>query len=149
MRTKLWRTISAIKSEVRCQLLLSVFNTKSLQCDSDWFNVIQTDSMWFSRFSMTQQIQYDSMDSEWISLIRNDSVWLNVILAACGESRVRQCSRTSLHMQTSALIKCWGKAWFDFSDFFAATRRVKEAAQAVSVAKASNIFSNKDCISEK
>ena len=118
MRTKLWRTISAIKSEVRCQLLLSVFNTKSLQCDSDWFNVIQTDSMWFSRFSMTQQIQYDSMDSEWISLIRNDSVWLNVILAACGESRVRQCSRTSLHMQTSALIKCWGKAWFDFSDFF-------------------------------
>ena len=68
----MWRTIGAIKSEVRCQLLLSVFNTKSLQCDSDCFNVIRTDSMWFSRFGLIQQIQYDSMDSEWISLIKRD-----------------------------------------------------------------------------
>ena len=78
----MWRTIGAIKSEVRCQLLLSVFNTKSLQCDSDCFNVIRTDSMWFSRFSMTQQIQYDSADSVWFNGFRMNqfnSKWFSLI----------------------------------------------------------------------
>ena len=40
-----------------------------------WFGLIQrdsADSVWLSRFSMIQQIQYDSMDSEWISLIKRD-----------------------------------------------------------------------------